>query len=563
MRRTWILVLSAACAAGPAAADTLMLKDGTVLECKVLDKRTEEVHGQLKTVIVVEVSKGERRTFLEEEVAWLQRMRVSWEAREEALQWYETQKNHVAPEWREQFGFGKECRRKQLYDQAVKHFEGAYELRKKETPDTREGHEMLAEWLLKDCELYGAAADEFRKVYAQRKGGAEAAADHMALGKWCEERSLFDEAEAEYQAALKVEPELAAAKAALENLQKLRLASFHPTLHRELKAPFRKALEFLKPKQNPDGSYGADLVEAGVQAHRGVTAISGIAILNEWELSLVDATSPPPAEAEKVLDFLLSKPPNRKALRGPDVWGNVFGIEFLVKCSKLKEYRSKREAIKSKLKEIYEELERMGGPDGGWMYYDFAKNTSAAFVTAALVVNMTLAKREGLGPPDAMIERAIGHLKRVRLADANFTYRTGVRLPIEGNAARSPLCELALFVTGNGSHDALRTAVDNFFKYRHVIQKIKGQRGTHIGQGRTAPYYYLYGHYWMARAIKSLDKPLRNPYLEKLRDAILPDQEKDGVFSDWPMFRHYKTCGTALGAMCLYHIMHLSSDRVE
>lgn len=96
-----------------------------------------------------------------------------------------------------------------------------------------------------------------------------------------------------------------------------------------------------------------------------------------------------------------------------------------------------------------------------------------------------------------------------------------------------------------------------------MIQKIKGQRGTHIGEGRTAPYYYLYGHYWMARAIKALDRPMRNAYLERLRDAILADQEKDGTFWDWPMFRHHRTCGTALGAMCLYQIMHLFSDRVE
>lgn len=544
-------------------ADTLMLKDGTVLECKVLDRRTEEIHGQAKTVYVVEVGKGERRTFLEEEVAWLQRMRVSWEAREEALQWYTDARRHVPPAWGEQFGFAVECRRKQLYDQAARHFEEAYALRRRETPDTREGHEGLAEWLLKDCGLYGAATDEFRKAYAFRKADARSAPERMALGRWCEERSLFDEAEAEYGAALKAEPELAEAKKALENLQKLRLASFHPTLHRELKAPFCKSMEWLRQRQNGDGSFGADVVEAGVQGHRGVTALAGIAILNEWELSRVDGNAPVPPEVEKALDYFLARPPNRKALRGPDVWGNAFGIEFLVKCHKLREFRSKRDAIRDKLREIYEELGRMQGPDGGWMYYDFAKSTSASFVTAAMVVNMALAKREGVGPEDALIERAVGHLKRVRLAEANYTYRTGVRLPIEGNAARGPLCELAMVLTGNSTQDALRTSIENFFKYRHVIQKIKGQRGTHIGEGRTAPYYYLYGHYWMARAIKALDRPMRNAYLERLRDAILADQEKDGTFWDWPMFRHHKTCGTALGAMCLYQIMHLSSDRVE
>jgi hypothetical protein len=134
------------------------------------------------------------------------------------------------------------------------------------------------------------------------------------------------------------------------------------------------------------------------------------------------------------------------------------------------------------------------------MYYDFARNSSAAFVTSAMLVGMELARREGIGPDAPLMDRAIAHLKRVRLGDANFTYRTGVRLPIEGNAARGPLCELALAMVGQGNPDSLRMAVDNFFKYRHIIQKIKGQRGTHVGQGRTAPYYYLYGHYWVSRS---------------------------------------------------------------
>jgi hypothetical protein len=243
------------------------------------------------------------------------------------------------------------------------------------------------------------------------------------------------------------------------------------------------------------------------------------------------------------------------------VWGNVFGIEFLTKCYKLREFRGKRDSIRSKLKEIYEELGRIQGPDGGWMYYDFAKRSSAAFVTSAMIVNMYLAKREGIGPDEAMIERAVSHLKKVRLAEANYTYRTGQRLPLEGNAARSPLCELAMFITGNSTQKALRTSIDNFFKYRHIIKKIKGKSGTHIGQGKTAPYYYLYGHYWLARAIKALDRQLQNPYLVKLKDAILPDQEKDGSFTDWPRFRHHKTCGSALGAMTLYQVMNMASDR--
>lgn len=544
-----------------ASADIVALKDGAVLECRILKKRTEIVHGETRTVLEVETAPGKRRTLFESEIAWIQRARVSWEARAEAMQWYSIRRFHVAPDWKSHFRFAKECRRKKLYEQAYHHFKQAYEFRRRETPDTVEGHARLAEWLLNDCELYGEAVEEFRIVYAFRRKEAGTAADHMALGDWCEKRLLYDEAEQEYRAALGIQPGLAAAQKALKDLQKLRLASFHPRFYRELREPFRKAVEWLRGRQNRDGSFGGDLRTAGVQAHRGVTALAGIALLNGWELLRVEGSRPVPREVKRILEWFLSQPPNMKRLRGPDVWGNVFGLEFLVKCYTLRDLRSFRSRIREKVKEIYEALAAIQGADGGWMYYDFARNSSAAFVTSAMIVNMLAAKREGIGPSEQMIERAISHLKRVKLGEANYTYRTGQRLPLEGNTYRSPICELAMFLTGNGNEESLRLAIDNFFKYRHIVKKIKGRRGTHIGQGRTAPYYYLYGHYWMSRAIKALDRKVQAAYLERLKNAILPDQEPDGTFWDWPMFRYHKTCGTALGAMCLFQIMSMSSDR--
>ncbi|MHC4605781.1 MAG: prenyltransferase/squalene oxidase repeat-containing protein, partial [Planctomycetota bacterium] len=479
MRIIAVILVAAALCAVPASADIVALKDGTVLECRLIDKRTEDVHGVTRAVWEVETSPGARRTLLEEQVAWTHRARVSWESGAEARKWYAVRKNHVVPKWQDQFAFAKECRRKNLYSETYRHFEKAYKLRKPEIPDTVEGHEQLAEWLLNECELYAEAEEEFRIVYKARSGKVSSAAGHMKLGRWCEKRLLYDEAEAEYRAALKRKPELAEAKKALKDLQKLRLASFHPKFHKELRGPFLDAIEWLKGKQNSDGSFGRDINVAGVQGHRGMTALCGTALIHAWELSQIERSD---------------RPPNVKKLRGPDVWGNVWGIDFLVRCHRIRGFREFRGRIKEKLDEIYATLKQIQNVDGGWGYYDFAKNSSTVFVTAAMLVAFEFALSEKVGPDDALLESAVNLLKRSKLSEANYTYRRGQRIPLEGNTYRSPLCVLALLLAGQATQDELRLACDNFFKYRHIVKKIKGKRGTHIGQGKTAPYYYLFGH---------------------------------------------------------------------
>lgn len=537
-------------------SDTIALRDGTILDAKVVGKRVR-AEG---IAWVIEDEQGVRREILEGEIAWHLATRPPWEARAEAEVWYRWRKIRIEDRWPEHFELAKECRRKRLYEQAYFHFSRAYEGRKAETGPSIEEREALADWLLKECELPEAAAEEHRAVYRARaaKTPSEARAQ-FDLGKWCEARRLFDEAEAQYKAALQADPAFEPATAALTELQNLRRARFHPLYHRVMLSAAKKAADFLKGKQNPDGSFGRDLVEAGVMAHRAVTALAGLALLNVWSLGSVERTGPPPPEIERALRWVLDFRPRHK-LRGPDVWGPIFSLDFLRTCHASRHFATRRAEIREGILRAIEELAKTQGGDGGWMYYDFAKGQSASFVTAAALVNLRAVAREGIPVPDALLTRALGALKRCRLGDANFTYAPGKPLPLEGNAPRSPLCELAMNLAGQSSRSNLRQAVENFFRYRHVIRKIKGKKGTHIGQGLTAPYYYLYDHYWTARAIKLLDRDAERVYLEKMKEAILADQEKDGSFTDWPTYSAHQVAGTSLAILTLYQLASLDRD---
>lgn len=195
------------------------------------------------------------------------------------------------------------------------------------------------------------------------------------------------------------------------------------------------------------------------------------------------------------------------------------------------------------------------------MYYHFAKKTGASFTGGALLIALVEAKEEGLAVDEQLFSRGLAHLKKMKQQDGVFMYRTGVRQKVEGSQGRSGVCELALLECGEGSIEAVRIAADNFFKYRHILEAVKGKKGTHMGTGGTAPYYFLYGHLWIARAIKKLDAATRDAYQARLRDKILQDQEGDGSFSDWPLTKKHAVYGSAMGALILHHIGTIEPQR--
>jgi len=170
-------------------------------------------------------------------------------------------------------------------------------------------------------------------------------------------------------------------------------------------------------------------------------------------------------------------------------------------------------------------------------------------------------KLEGVSIPEDMFNRCVDIMKKLKQEDGVWMYRTGAAQKVEGCQGRASLCEFALFLAGQGNTNSIALSAQNFFKHRNVLEAVKGRKGTHIGSGGTAPYYFLFGHYWMARAQAALAPAVRDANLAKLRDLFLKDQESDGSYTDFPMLEKYhKMYGAALGSMTLYEIGTLDKD---
>src|SRR5206468_3303282 len=77
---------------------------------------------------------------------------------------------------------------------------------------------------------------------------------------------------------------------------------------------------------------------------------------------------------------------------------------------------------------------------------------------------------------------------------------------------------------------------------------------------KTAPYYFMFGHYWTARAMKQGPKDMRSLYVNCMRGYILAAQEADGTFKDFTGTKAYRVYATALGVLCMHELICSEPD---
>ena len=117
-----------------------------------------------------------------------------------------------------------------------------------------------------------------------------------------------------------------------------------------------------------------------------------------------------------------------------------------------------------------------------------------------------------------------------------------------GSSARSACAELALYKAGRSDADALRKAVVGFFEGYDDLLVRKSQQGTHVGKYGIAPYYFFFGHTYVALAIEELPEAERDAHRAELRRLIWSTRNDDGSWNDrvFPRSAAYGTAVTVL-----------------
>ena len=234
-------------------------------------------------------------------------------------------------------------------------------------------------------------------------------------------------------------------------------------------------------------------------------------------------------------------------------WGHTYALDFLLRLQEL-------DRVSSEDAKKVSEAARSLPENGGWNYSRSRRRGSSSpspFMTAPTIQALLNASAAGIEVDRKVIERALSSLEKARLETGAFQYstrpdkKTGEGFEaVPGAIARMAACETTLFLCGRGSTERLRGAIDAFFEHWQWLEKRRRQTGTHIPPYFIAPYYFYYGHYYVAQAIQALPEEERGDYRQRLIQILWKVREESGGWND-RVFERSENYGTAMVLLSL------------
>jgi hypothetical protein len=163
-------------------------------------------------------------------------------------------------------------------------------------------------------------------------------------------------------------------------------------------------------------------------------------------------------------------------------------------------------------------------PTGTW-YHEYDN----PFVTATALHALYEAKKAGVDVPDAPLKKGVAALSTTRDKRGSFAYNfPGRGGPLEQGSGRIPLCELALYLGGASSKEALGTSLDLSLRHQPLLERIR-KYDDHADAWRNGGFFYWYGQYGRALTAKAAGAA---DALAKQREILLATQEIDGCWVD-------------------------------
>jgi len=342
-----------------------------------------------------------------------------------------------------------------------------------------------------------------------------------------------------------------------------------------------RGVKFLLADQRPDGSWGSAENTKGLNIyapppgahnafHAAVTSLAIMALIDA-EPTLPEAKRPAVAKAIDRGAAWLDEHIGKLRRATPDalynVWGHAYSIQALVKLHKRADGDPERQA---KLKELAaaqaDLLARYSFVGGGWSYYDFIAGTQTpgdaafSFTTATALIALKEAESIGVEFPERLTKKAIASILRQQKPDFSYAYGEYLRLsPMHlinrpgGSLGRSQACNLALRLYGDKeiSDEVLKVWLDRLYARNGWLSVGRKRPIPHESFFHVAGYFYYYGHWYAAQCIDELPQKERPYFQDHLAHILLPLQERDGSWWDYPFYNYHQQYGTAMAVMSL------------
>ncbi len=345
----------------------------------------------------------------------------------------------------------------------------------------------------------------------------------------------------------------------------------------------RRGVDFLLERQIRNGAWGSARRTKGLNIYAPVPGSHHAfrAAVTSLCISALIECGDERKEVTKAIDlaqkWLLS---HLKAVRRAEPaaiynnWAHAYSIQALADLYK---YRSADGAgksddslladIKDHIRWQIDMLGRYECVDGGWAYYDLEARTqrpsgsSISFVSATVLVAFKEAEQiDGIEVPRRIVERAKRSILRQRKPDFSYCYGEYLKYrPMRlinrpgGSLGRSQSCNLAMYLWGDKKTtlDVMRTWLDRLYARNMWLDIGRKRPIPHESWMQVAGYFYYYGHFYAACCIDQLPAEERPYFQGHLAHILLPLQEKDGSWWDYPLYDYHQQYGTAMAVMSL------------
>lgn len=352
--------------------------------------------------------------------------------------------------------------------------------------------------------------------------------------------------------------------------------SVEPPSAEAVERAIRRGVDFLLLRQNRDGSWGSPQNTKGLNIYApvpGAHQAFRAAVTSLCVSALIDVNDSR-SEVQEAIDrgenWLLENLPRvRRAT--PDAiynnWAHAYSLQALTRLIQRHKGQPERQTQLRQLMEgQLDRLVRYECVDGGWAYYDFDYGTqkpggsTISFVTATVLVAFYEAKQVGLDVPPKLIDRAKDSILRQRKPDFSYCYGEYLKMvpmhPVNrpaGSLGRSQACNLAMRLWGDETvtDEILRTWLDRFFARDGWLDLGRKRPIPHESFFAIAGYFFYYGHYYASLAIDLLPPKERSHYFQHLAAILVPLQEKDGSWWDYPLYDYHQQYGTAFALLAL------------
>ena len=345
-----------------------------------------------------------------------------------------------------------------------------------------------------------------------------------------------------------------------------------------IEASIDRGVAFLLSSQNKDGSWGNATQTKGLNiyapvpgAHRAFrAATTGLAV----DALIRTGNYKTDASAEKALsrgeNWLMDNLPYVRRATGDtlyNVWAHSYGTQALAAAHKLRTGDPDRQAeLRRVIATQVDRLVRYASVDGGWGYYDFRaqakqpSSSSISFTSATALVALKEARDVGVEVPQKLVDRAIAAINRQRKSDGSFLYGEYLKYsplhPVNrpaGSLGRTQACYIALRRWGDTTvtDQNITDWLDKLITRNGWLDMGRKRPVPHESWFAVAGYFFYYGHYYAGLTTASLPAETSPPYKKKLAALIVPLQEKDGSWWDFPFYAYHQPYGTAFALLTL------------